>query len=357
MHQILRFKYFTNLKMALRSKILTLMSKILNTDEIIDVLEKQNVKYVNPVSKKPSFRASPYSSRPNLNEYGQQIRSVVFVTARFRTGSTLIWNILRSNKENTVFYEPLHPNLSNLASMVDAPVDDTHTDIDSYWDEYALIENIDELYKTRWHDSSLYMDEESYDPDLVRYIDTVINSTDKTVIFQFNRVDFRLRWLRKYFKNAKILHLYRNPRDQWLSTLKDSKGLISNSILATDFIVHDKFFLLMWCKDLAPKFPFLTYQPDRYAYDLFYLLWRLSYIYGQSDADYSICFEDLVNEPVEIFSNITTQFDLKPVSADELVKINKNIINKSNKIIDIEWIKQREEICEKQLSLFFEHEA
>nr|WP_297348005.1 sulfotransferase [uncultured Glaciecola sp.] len=331
------------------------MGKILQTDEMIDVLERQNAKHGNPVSKKPTFQASPYSSKADSKEDGRHSKPVVFVTARFRTGSTLIWNILRSNKENTVFYEPLHPNINNLATIIDAPVDNTHAGVDSYWDEYALIENINELHKTRWHDTSLYMDEESYDPDLVHYIDTVIKSSDKTVILQFNRVDFRLRWLRKYFKNAKILHLYRNPRDQWLSTLKYSKGSVSNNILAKDFIVHDKFFLLIWCRDLAPKFQFLTYQPDRYAYDLFYLLWRLSYIYGESDADYSMCFEDLVNEPRDTINDITTKFDLQPISTAELAKINRNIINKSNTIADLEWMLQREAICETQLSHFFNH--
>ena len=36
-------------------------------------------------------------------------------------------------------------------------------------------------------------------------------------MLQFNRADLRVAWLRQQFPQAKLIHLYRHPRDQWLS--------------------------------------------------------------------------------------------------------------------------------------------
>ncbi len=43
-------------------------------------------------------------------------REPVFVTARFRSGSTLLWNLFRNTPEETAYYEPLRSH-SAVASL------------------------------------------------------------------------------------------------------------------------------------------------------------------------------------------------------------------------------------------------
>jgi hypothetical protein len=40
-------------------------------------------------------------------------------------------------------------------------------------------------------------------------------------VLQFNEIDLRLPWFRAHFPTARILHLYRHPREQWCSSLFD----------------------------------------------------------------------------------------------------------------------------------------
>jgi hypothetical protein len=35
----------------------------------------------------------------------------IFITARFRSGSTLLWNMFRRLRGYRAYYEPCHPNL------------------------------------------------------------------------------------------------------------------------------------------------------------------------------------------------------------------------------------------------------
>jgi len=63
----------------------------------------------------------------------------VFITARFRSGSTLLWNLFRHMPGITAYYEPLHPTLQ-LPSAARVPVGDpTHYGVDNYWSEYERI--------------------------------------------------------------------------------------------------------------------------------------------------------------------------------------------------------------------------
>ena len=61
------------------------------------------------------------------------------------------------------------------------------------------------------------MDERSHDQRLFHYIDQLIRRAAGRPVLQFNRVDLRLPWLRAHFSDATIVHLYRHPREQWMS--------------------------------------------------------------------------------------------------------------------------------------------
>src|SRR6185295_9584612 len=111
-----------------------------------------------------------------------------------------------------------------------------------------------------------------------RYVEILIERARGRPVLQFNRVDFRLPWLRKTFPGAKILHLYRHPRDQWCSTLMDPSAFPKERTIA-DFAAHDHFYLRNWARDLKYHFPFLDEQHLDHPYEMFYYVWKLSYLF------------------------------------------------------------------------------
>ena len=60
----------------------------------------------------------------------------VFITARFRSGSTLLWQIFRQLPEATAFYEPHNGRRWFDTAQLDRQVDPSHRGVDNYWREY-----------------------------------------------------------------------------------------------------------------------------------------------------------------------------------------------------------------------------
>ena len=135
------------------------------------------------------------------------------------------------------------------------------------------------------------MTEKSFDTKMTSYIDSLIENAKKRPVLQFNRIDFRLSWIRANYPNAKILHLYRNPRDQWYSFLINKNEVTKDNI--TDKY-QDGFYLDVWCKDLAVYFPMLDSKQTPHPYQRFYYLWKLSWLWGKHYANHSMSFEALV---------------------------------------------------------------
>lgn len=75
----------------------------------------------------------PWLGRSNRRAAGPP---PVFVTARFRTGSTLLWNIFRHVDDCTAYYEPLNERRWFDHSLRREWVDPTHTGVEDYWREY-----------------------------------------------------------------------------------------------------------------------------------------------------------------------------------------------------------------------------
>ena len=192
----------------------------------------------------------------------------VFITARFRTGSTLLWNVFRQVPQCTAFYEPLNERRWFDAHQRGTRVDATHVGVDDYWREYEGLESLGRYYSEDWIRRRLYMDSEDSDVALEAYITALIAAAPGTAVLQFNRVDFRLPWLRRRFPEARIIHLHRPPRDQWISTLVNPSS-VPLDVTVEQFIAHDHYYLLMWAADLAYHFPFLDPRHVSHPYDLF----------------------------------------------------------------------------------------
>ena len=220
----------------------------------------------------------------------------IFITGRFRSGSTLLWNLFRHVEGITSYYEPFNERRWFDEATRGERVDPTHRHVTEYWSEYVGLTELRAYYDERWIDTELFMDEFSWNPDMERFVALLVDRARGRAVLQFNHIDFRLQWLRRTFPTAYLVHIFRHPRDQWCSTLLDPQSFPRDGRME-DFRPSDHFYLLRWARDLKYHFPFLDEGGVRHPYELFYYIWKLSYLFGRVYCDYSLAFERLVSEP------------------------------------------------------------
>lgn len=211
----------------------------------------------------------------------------IFITGRFRSGSTLLWNMFRNMPGCVAFYEPCndllptHINHGKGASP-------SHLNVTSYWDEYLpILKRVESQHSSEFGLSRLFLEPEDNYPQLSGYIDGLIKSAKNRVpVLQFNRIDFRLEWLRHQFPNAKIIHLARNPRDNWYSMVRDLPKAAWK-----DPFTNTNYDLLIWSISLYHKLPLLFSPIVKTSYHRHYLIWKLSDLMGNRQADLSLDFD------------------------------------------------------------------
>jgi hypothetical protein len=273
----------------------------------------------------------------------------IFITGRFRSGSTLLWNIFRNIEGCTAYYEPFNERRWFDQSGRGEQVDNTHLGVTDYWNEYNGLDRLADFYNQSWVDTDLYMDESSWDPAMKEYVNALIQGKSKAIL-QFNRIDFRLPWIKRHFPKNKIIHIYRNHRDQWISFLRDPGLMNKNDVLNT---YEDGFYLDPWCHDLSKYFPFLDKELTPHPYARFYYLWKLSYLAGQQYSDISISFENLVLKPRQTLKDIFDNINWANIDIDELVPlIESPQLGKWIKYADADWFESFESECERNIELF-----
>lgn len=240
--------------------------------------------------------------RPEPGDEGSSDRPV-FVTARFRSGSTLLWNLFRSRPDFCAYYEPLNERRWFDASSRGNKVDPTHVGANDYWREYEGLQHLSGLFEDRWRSRNLWLGADSVAPGLGAYLQALIDAAPRRPLLQFNRVDFRLGWLRAQFPQAQIVHLYRHPREQWCSTLRRLDGYRAD-MGWDEFRAYDRFYLQVWARDLRREFPVIDRARTLNAYATFYILWRLSHAFGRKAADHSLAYEALVSDPSDAFEGL-----------------------------------------------------
>lgn len=280
----------------------------------------------------------------------------VFITARFRSGSTFLWQLFKNIQGVTCYYEPLNEAAWFLLDKTTAPLDQTHLGVDDYRAEYEGMEDLAQWFDPGWAHQRLYMDETAHAPKLERYITELITRAKGRPVLQFNHVDFRLPWLRAHFPDAHILHLYRHPREQWMSIL--GKG----ARIGLDYRIGsglepspDGFYTLEWARDLRSVFPMLE-PAGRHPYELHYLLWRLSYSFGQAYSDKSVCYEELVLDFENTLADICKTIGLNDVDIAQLAKLNQGKRRMNwPEYADDAWYVGLEARCDRELEAFFSH--
>ncbi len=240
-------------------------------------------------------------------------RKALFITARFRTGSTLLWSLFDQVDGLSAFYEPLNERRWFDPSSDTSGRDTSHVHERDIGAAYRALPDqardvLAKHFTENWTYHRLYMDRAAGDEALDGFVGTLIDHAPGYPVLQFNRADFRLGWLKSRFPEAKLLHLYRQPRAQWMSSLHDR--MPPRDITLAAFAPYDRFYLRAWARDLTPAFPFLGLPQDWHPYALFYLIWRLSYSHGLHFADHSLSYEDLLADPDAIMADLFTRFDL-----------------------------------------------
>jgi len=275
------------------------------------------------------------------------LKKPIFITARFRSGSTLLWNIYRNASGAHAYYEPLHEQLPELISLDVAP-QSRHYFVDSYFTQYPEVESLKKFHSVEFGIHRLLLENHDEHPDLQNYINYLISyavNNDRAVL-QFNRVDFRLPWIKKNFTEAVLVHLYRNPRDQWLSTIQDYPGDIDNDMDG------DPYRITTWSRDLIKQFPFLSTPYIYHPYQRHYYLWKLSYLMGKNLSDYSIAYENILADPESSIQHLLElgQLDTRKNIEQCLKIIVKRPVNSWKTYRDEKWFEEMEQECESQLT-------
>lgn len=346
------------LRESARSRVLDLLHRALATEDgrdaarhaILDAPVRSDepglAEHQRVPTEYPDLARAPGEPRPALRS------DVVFITARFRSGSTLLWNLFRSRPGFTAYYEPFNERRWFDPASRGGHTDPSHRDVDDYWREYDGLEELDRWWDPSWHDRHLFLPEGAWQPDMKRYLEVLIERAPARPVLQFNRMDLRLPWLRREFPNAAILHLVRHPRDQWCSALLDPTRFRSTDP-AGAFAAHDHFYLRVWARDLKRAFPFLDERRAGHPYRTFYYLWKLSYLFGRRYADLSISFENLVGQPGETLSRLGEALELPaPGLAEAAGLVTPGKIGRWREWADDAWFKGHEAECEKVLAEF-----
>lgn len=295
----------------------------------------------------PAYHVPP--ARYALGNASTDTASPLFVTARFRSGSTLLWNLFRNLPGHTAYYEPFNEN-AWFRDGDRRSTDTTHLGVDDYAAEYRGLGELEHSFDPEWGFRRLYMDEASFDPRMQRYVTTLVTRARGRAVLQFNRADFRLRWLRTHFPRARILHLYRCPRDQWVSILRSDPPPGRDATLA-GFEPHDRFYLLDWLRDLATVFPCLDLPGDWHPYAAHYLLWRLSWLHAREHADASIAYEALIEDLPGTFAALAGPLALGPVDTAPLAGLIRGDTQpRWPRYADADWFAGIEAECETLLA-------
>jgi hypothetical protein len=299
--------------------------------------------------------SSPYDDlgAGDLTTQAAQRSDVIIITGRFRSGSTLLWNLFRNIEGVTAYYEPFNERRWFDPRVRGNRVDPTHINADAYWREYEGLEALGEYYNDEWMEKQLYMDASFWAPKMKRYVELMIEKAPGRPILQFNRIDLRLPWFRQNFPNALILHLCRHPRDQWCSTLMDAQCFPKDGKVE-QFAAHDKFYLLSWARDLKYHFPFLDETSVSHPYQLFYYIWKISYLFGRAFAHQSIAFEDILKDPGEQLKRLLKVCRIEKYDIDKLKSlIEKPTLGKWKSYADETWFRDHESVCETTMAGFF----
>ena len=255
------------------------MGKLLSQEEVDALLKGLSDGYIETeVPEEPD--------NPGVTPYDFFItgEEPIFLTGRFRSGTTVLWNIFNAQDGYTAYYEPLNDCLIN--GIPHTLRTESQRGVASYWDAYKPIqEALAKHHKREFAFRRLVLEKGEKHEALKAYLDFLIDRTRSSrAVLQFNRVDLRLPWVRATYPKARIVHIFRDPRNAWVSSRRHLPAE------EWDDPYHPNAYdLFQWIVALRRDFPFLANPKN--AYEAHYYLSRLSRIMGERLADCSIDFD------------------------------------------------------------------
>ena len=350
--------YEKNAKQPFKNVFLSFFRRVIENEEVQTLIYK-NVK--RPADIRSYFNAGDIQNRPlpyadigkfPPSQQPSQRDDVIIITARFRSGSTLLWNLFRHMDGMTSYYEPFNERQWFNKSLRGNHTDRTHKNVSDYSYEYDNLEILQQYYQIDWIDKNLLMDASFWAPDMKRFVEIMIEKAPGRPVLQFNRIDFRLPWFRHNFPRAKIVHLYRHPREQWCSSLMEPE-LFPKTATMGAFPPYDKFYLCRWARDLQYHFPFLDERTIEHPYQMFYYIWKLSYMVGVEYSDYSLAYENILSSMekylIELFHVLNIKDYDMPMLKSLLVSPTPE---QWKRYAEDEWFSHHENVCETALADF-----
>ena len=237
-----------------------------------------------PAYLDPDWKPGPHTSMPS--------NAPVIITGRFRTGSTLLWQSFIRLKGFTAYYEPFNERQWFDPAKRGEAVDSSHRGVADYSSNYDGLEHLGQYFDVNWNVRQLAMGKDHDNDNMVQYVQGLIDAATARPVLQFNRIDFRTGFLKEKFPGSMFVHLTRNPRDTWLSTLRGTENDPAWNLLT--YWSHCKFYLLNWYQDLVTAFPQLYRSAEQtHPYEVHYLIHRLSTLFSARDCAVFVQYEDM----------------------------------------------------------------
>ena len=115
----------------------------------------------------------------------------------------------------------------------------------------------------------------------------------------------------------------------------------------------DYFFLIDWAHDLSARFPMLDWELVDHPYQMHYLLWKLSYLWGHAHSHMSLSYEQLLATPQETLAAL---FDLLGLDQQHIPHLTRLIrpkgLGKWPTYADDCWFAKHEHRAEQLLNSF-----
>ncbi|TWT33777.1 hypothetical protein KOR34_36110 [Posidoniimonas corsicana] len=299
-----------------------------------------------PAEVPPGFQPTGWSGTIDRRAFPEAAPPAAFITARFRSGSTLLWKLLREHRQLTAYYEPLNPRRWFDPAARGQRVDNTHRGVEQYWEEYNRFAGVEVPWEEWWSSRDLYLPATVPAHTLYEYLRLLVDEAPGFPVLQFNRLDFRLGWIASRFPDVLLVHLHRDPRDQWISTFLRQKPVPTTATVA-NFARSDEFYLVSWANDLARYIPLFAEVKQLHPYELSYIVSRLSFVFASNHSAYDVSYESLVSEPRAVMKSLGDVFKLEGM--DQLPgigQVSTRSVGRWKSYADASWFEEREARCD-----------
>jgi hypothetical protein len=246
---------------------------------------------------------------------------LVFLTGDFCSGSTLLFTLFRQTSQYHCLYEPLHPLLREYL-IWPLRAYEHHYYVRDYFNEFAGFDRVNELFDPTWGTHDLYLRGDSSAPELKRYLDYLIETgltRNSRVLLKFNRMNFRLPWLKANFPSATIVHIHRDKESEWKSILRRGQEHVGREDIGQHSAHFEGFQIATWCEDLKRQFPELAAEASQNGYERFSKLYDRSLADQLAHADLSLEYRTLCRnfdvEGKRMFDAVGCTADLAPLKA------------------------------------------